>query len=208
MFILSGDEYFCLGLNEMLSTFPPQKTDNLFVIDAGKSTLFFFDINTLTKNQYRDPLSALVSSQYITFTRNSTLDEFRHFISLISNKKNHRQTKKRLSKKENLIIRDIHAGFGMHAMQERHGMSNKTISNHKRNALRKLGIEMTPVLLTLLCLWEAFWKHFCVFQQVNRMASTKELTGVQTAVPDPWMIPARSEPYAPRDVHRPFLVSH
>ncbi|MFA1240776.1 helix-turn-helix transcriptional regulator [Serratia odorifera] len=170
MYIFSSDEFLTLGLVELQRYLPLAKKDNIWIIDSGKDNLYVFMSTSIVNITCHDPFTALNNSRYKAFPRNATLDQLYYFLSSVAKESVYWPKKHALTEMEERIIRGIHHGISLIDIGNQQGISNKRISFHRKNILRKLDIDNMSVLVTLLHVWAEFWR---VFQTLESNKSGK-----------------------------------
>ncbi len=150
MQIISCDNYFILGIQSLIVKLNIGDTSGRVIFDSGNGGVYILNLEKLRRLKISDPLSALVLCGHSLLSRNATLDMFDKKLR----SKNFKDiTVIPLTRRERLVIKDLCNVSNQKNLARRLDISDKTVSAHKKNGLRKLGVKNTMMLHSTLKAW-------------------------------------------------------
>ncbi|KLG05277.1 LuxR family transcriptional regulator [Enterobacter cloacae subsp. cloacae] len=169
MQIFSEDSFFILGLNSLLIKLNISAPENLIFFDTGQDYIYVFDDDEAKQFLYFDPISMFIFCRRTLMDRSAGLNIFSRQFSGWRFKRKKRRTPTSLTASELLIIKKIFLGMSHKYIATQLHISEKTVSAHKLNALRKLRIKNIAIFLTEYFAWYDLWTQYMMTREKNSM---------------------------------------
>jgi len=160
MQIYSEDAFFILGLKSLLEELDIPEPKKLIFFDTGETYIYVLDDNDLQKLIYSDPISAFIICRHAIMHRAVGLNICSRLFSGWRFGRTKRRIPGALSTREALIIRKICIGISQKRIATQLHISEKTVSIHKINALRKLRIKNVAIFFNEYVAWYGLWMQY------------------------------------------------
>lgn len=156
MVILSDNLYLKVGLENIYNSKKNQLPFDLLILDAGKGDLYVMHCRFVNDNMGFESVSVFAQCRNYLYFRKTDIDGWHHEILTNRNIKN-MSSQALLTSREVMVMQEILQGKHVKNIAERAGISYKTVSLHKMNALRKLNMESIAEFYSEYKRWEALW---------------------------------------------------
>ncbi|CBG90831.1 helix-turn-helix transcriptional regulator [Citrobacter rodentium] len=160
MQIFSGDTFFVLGIKKLLIILDIPEPEGLIFLDTGQDYIYVLDRDEIRHLVYSDPVSAFILCRRSLMHRAAGTNIFSKLLSGWRFGCSKRRHPTILTTSEALIIRMICLGISQKHIATKLHISEKTVSTHKLNALRKLRIKNVAIFFTEYAAWYRLWDQY------------------------------------------------
>ncbi|SCC69166.1 helix-turn-helix domain-containing protein [Kosakonia oryziphila] len=164
MQLFSEDAFFILGFKSLLVKINISEPESLILFDTGQDYIYVLDNNEIKHFIYSDPISAFILCRRTLMHRATELSIFSRLLCGWRFGRSRRRIPTTLTTSEALIIRMICLGISQKHIATQLHISEKTVSAHKLNALRKLRIKNVATFFTEYVAWYGLWKQYISMQ--------------------------------------------
>lgn len=175
MIVISENSFFHLGVSALVERMALNTTRNLIVFDTGRDCLYMLDTEEAKMPFFHEPILIFSHCRRIYLTEKNRKFKIE---TLLSKTKSHpavRRKREVLTVSELRVIKKVCQGISQRRIAEQFKVSEKTISNQKMNALRKLSINKTTKFFVEYLAWLRL-RHEYVEYKNNQMRKPVKLS--------------------------------
>jgi len=151
--IISCDQYFILGVQSLIKELNFSETSRKVIFDAGCHCVYILNHDKL-RREVKDSFSALVHFSRFILPRNSTLEAYSEHLNENCKKDLLNVNVIPITIREIMVIKGLCRVPNPRDIARELNISEKTVSGHKINGLRKLGVKNTITLHFVLQSWQ------------------------------------------------------
>ena len=152
MVIFTLNQYMKHGIEEMCKQGGEYKNTEVIIFDY-RGTLVFLEPSALYLNPERALCDALTSCFHFNFRSGDSLGRFRLYLDLWEHR-SRRSPPQKLTFSEEKVIQALLLGYSIQVISVIRKENIKTLSVHKTNALRKMGVRNLQTLYLMVQYWK------------------------------------------------------
>ena len=157
MVILSDNSYLKVGLETIYNSKKNKLPFDLLILDAGNGDLYVMDFRFVNDSIGFEPISVFAQCRNSLYFRKSDIDRWHQEILTNRNIKKSMPVQVVLTSREVMVMQETLQGKHRKDIAAEAGISDKTVSLHKMNALRKLNMGSIAEFYSEYKRWEALW---------------------------------------------------
>ncbi|ENA0609698.1 hypothetical protein ABFP30_001390 [Enterobacter bugandensis] len=157
MLIYSNDCYFISGLECLIKNLSVSVMKENICFDIGRDSFTIISKTVVRQLLVFDSLVAFSFCRQLAISKNSQLDTLGKTLIKHTTATIHFNKLQALTPAEFKVMKSLSATISPKLLSDILGLSEKTISNHKINAIKKMGIKRASSFHTEYSNWLALW---------------------------------------------------
>lgn len=167
MIVVSENRFFHLGIRSMLEKQALDITRDFIVFDTGRDCLYLLDVKEEDDSNIHEPFWFFCRchrARLIKCNGKVTLQMLFPSVNLFNSQGGKREL---LSTREYRVMQNLIHGVSQRKIAEQLNVSEKTISNQKMNALRKLKMENAATFFVEYIGWLNLWHRYKKYKYLS-----------------------------------------
>lgn len=150
MQILSSDQWFISGFQQILRASEIENVHELVVFDSGAGRVYFTSSSELLRVHATDLLTLFTETRCYFLMKNASLDEYFYVLEQVAKNRKYPLHTKLLSDRERLVIQYYLSGLGQREIARELHLSERAVSSSKLRALQKLNVKSIQLFLLVM----------------------------------------------------------
>lgn len=167
MIVVSENRFFHLGIRSMLEKQALDIIRDFIVFDTGRDCLYLLDVKGGSDSDIHEPFWFFCHchrARFIKCNGKVTIQMLFQNVNLFNSQGGKREL---LSAREYRVMRNLIHGVSQRKIAEQLNVSEKTISNQKMNALRKLKMENAATFFVEYIAWLNLWRRYKKYKYLS-----------------------------------------